>query len=94
MGRNRKPVVCADGFRMSVQANDRGAYCTPRYKPGPYSAVEVGYPSCCDRDLIPYAEDPSKPTKTVYGWVPSSIIMKIIAKRGGMIDGELPPMGY
>jgi hypothetical protein len=48
-------ITCADGFRLSVIAGG-GAYCSPRpgmlpYDdvsddyPGPYQAVEVGYPS-------------------------------------------------
>jgi hypothetical protein len=48
-------ITCADGFKLSVIAGG-GAYCSPRpglspYDdvpddyPGPYVAVEVGYPS-------------------------------------------------
>jgi hypothetical protein len=48
-------ITCADGFKLSVIAGG-GAYCSPRpglslYDdvpddyPGPYAAVEVGYPS-------------------------------------------------
>jgi len=38
------PIVCADGVTLSVQATN-SHYCTPRTDYGPYSAVEVGYPS-------------------------------------------------
>ena len=91
--KRRKKIVCADGFTMSVQASEFN-YCSPRDNLGPYTEVEVGHPNQKDEDLMPYAESKDQPTKTVYGWVPSRIIMKIIAKRGGMVDGELPPMGY
>ena len=40
----RPRIVCADGFSLSVQASN-GHYCTPRSNYGPYSRVEVGYPS-------------------------------------------------
>jgi aspartate/methionine/tyrosine aminotransferase len=30
-----------------------------------------------------YAESPSNPTGTVYGWVPVEVISEVIAKRGG-----------
>ena len=45
---SRKPtrpqIRCYDNFRMSVQAS-RAHCCTPRDDHGPYSAVEVRYPS-------------------------------------------------
>ena len=42
--RLNRSVVCADGFRMSVQANET-AYCDPRDNTGPYTEVEVGFPN-------------------------------------------------
>ena len=84
-------VKCADGFSMSVQANRR-AYCSPRNDLGPYDCVEVGYPSSYDIYLRDYAEDPSRPTQTVYGYVPADIITMCIEAHGGLVGGELPPM--
>ena len=41
----RRPhVICEDGVRLSVQANAM-AYCEPRNDIGPYTSVEVGFPS-------------------------------------------------
>jgi len=40
----RPAIECIDGFMMSVQASSMH-YCTPRENQGPYSEVEVGYPS-------------------------------------------------
>jgi hypothetical protein len=84
-------VECADGFSMSVQANE-GAYCSPRDDQGPYTAVEVGFPSSYDYYLHEYAETPEKPTETVYGWVPADTVMMCIDAHGGMVGGELPPL--
>ena len=84
------PVVCADGFKMSVQASTLH-YCTPRYNRGPYSAVEVGFPSKAEPLLIKWAEDRDDLTNTVYGWVPADVVKRVIAKHGGMVGGQLPP---
>ena len=59
------------------------AYCEPRTDEGPWSAVEVGFPSEREELLMEYAEDPHRPTGTVYGWVPVEVISEVIAKRGG-----------
>ena len=41
----RPHIVCGDGIQLSVQASD-GHYCSPRINGrGPYSNIEVGYPS-------------------------------------------------
>ena len=86
-----KSVVCADGFEMSVQASD-GHYCIPRKDNAErYAAVEVGFPSIVESMLMPFCEDPSKPTETVYGYVPVEKVSLIIAKHGGIVSGELPP---
>ena len=87
--KNRKRIECADGFTMSVQANER-TYCEPRCNVGPYVSAEVGMPSHYDLHLNPYAEDRNRPTETVYGWVPAHIIRMVIDSHGGMIGGTLP----
>ena len=84
-------VACADGFMMSVQANNT-AYCYPRsddaYR---YESVEVGFPSSEEPMLTKYAEDPERPTDTVYSYVPVGVVTTLIAKHGGMVAGEVPP---
>ena len=82
-------VVCEDGFSMSVQAREF-CYCTPRNDTGPYHSVEVGYPSEKEALLMPWAETPSEPTDTVYGWVPVGVIRQVIEAHGGMVGGTLP----
>ena len=85
-----KRVTCDDGFSMSVQASV-SAYCTPRNDSGPYSEVEVGYPNCRDEMLIQYAENPDRPTETVYGYVPCLTVYMVITAHGGMTEGQVPP---
>lgn len=83
-------VICADGFSMSVQAHE-GAYCSPRIDNAErYATCEVGYPSRHEDLIMQFAEDPERPTETVYGWVPTEIISLVIAKHGGMLSGEVP----
>jgi hypothetical protein len=88
-------VVCSDGFKMSVQAHD-GAYCEPRTNnASSYSRVEVGFPSDAESLLMPWIDgDDSNPTGQVYGYVPSSVILEVIEKHGGLVSGELPPLRF
>ena len=87
--KKNKRVVCADGFTMSVQADDF-TYCLPRNDEGPYTAVEIGFPSDREELIIDWAEDKASPTQTVYGYVPSHIVSLVLAKHGGMVEGEVP----
>ena len=84
-------VVCADGFKMSVQAHD-GAYCSPRTNnASSYSEVEIGFPTAKEPLLMEYCEDREQPTHTVYAYVPAQVVTNVIAKHGGMVEGEVPP---
>lgn len=82
------PVVCKDGFVMSVQVGD-GLYCSPRdgYSKS-YDEMEIGYPSRIDRSLLRYAEEPKRPTRTVYGYVPVEVIDEVISNHGGFETDE------
>jgi len=83
-------VVCADGFTMSVQAH-AGAYCLPRMTGAPvYREVEVGFPNMEEPMLLEWAEEPQRPTDTVYAWVPVQVVTNVIAKHGGMVSGAVP----
>ena len=89
--RLNKEVECADGFKMSVQANQR-AYCSPRMDNAQsYEEVEVGFPTEREPLLMEYCEDPHDPTGTVYAWVPSQVVTNVIAKHGGIVAGDVPP---
>lgn len=75
-------VRCADGFHMSVQTG-RTHYCTPRDNDGPWTHVEVGFPSARAEQLMPYCEDPNDPTETVYACVPVELVVAVIDEHGG-----------
>ena len=51
-----------------------------------YTTVLRGYPSVIEEELLDYAEDRLRPTKTVYGYVPVGLVEKIINKHGGIAD--------
>ena len=84
---NREAIVCADGMTLSVQASS-GHYCTPREDDGPYSSVEVGYPSEAVPELLVYAESPETPTGTIYGYVPVELVDAAIAAHGGIVGSR------
>jgi hypothetical protein len=83
-----KRIECEDGFTFSCQAN-YGAYCAPRitiFRTHTffYTEMEIGYPSSHDELIQEYAESPEFPTQTVYGYVPVTVIEKLIEKHGGI----------
>lgn len=81
-------IVCADGTTLSVQAGEH-MYCTPRDNKGPYSSVEVGYPSAAPPEIWQqYAEEPDRPTDTVYAYVPIELVSFFIARHGGIDTGR------
>ena len=81
-----KALRCKDGFTMSVQASE-SHYCSPREDAAwPYGAFELGFPSEAEPLIAKYAETPEKPTETVYGWVPRSVVEAVIEKHGGLAD--------
>lgn len=82
----RPRVCCKDGFSVSVQGGDKYHYCVPRQHCNQYDEVELGFPSAADSLLKEYAEDPSDPTGTVYGYVPIEVVESLIEKHGGMIE--------
>ena len=88
--KQNKTVVCADGFRVSIQASE-SHYSIPRVDNAErYTEVELGYPSQVDQLIIDYAEDETNPTATVYGYVPSDIVYALLTKHGGVVEGDVP----
>jgi hypothetical protein len=83
-------IVCDDGFALSVQAAS-GLYCEPRDDVGPYTEVEVGFPTAKDPILTPYAESPDREDErdvrgripTVYPYIPLEKVFALIIKHGG-----------
>lgn len=83
---NRR-VVCADGFSISIQANN-GAYCQPRRDINDFSAyyeMELGFPNARDEFIAEYAETPSDLTGTVYPYVPRDIVEGLLNQHGGIV---------
>ena len=97
---SREPVVCADGFKVSIQASEFN-YCSPRENGHSviYTEVELGFPNREDNLIKEYVEDLSKDdedidyTDSVYPYVPSHIVALMIASHGGIIGGECPRLG-
>jgi hypothetical protein len=84
-------LYCKSGFSMSVQASKTN-YSSPRDNTGPYTAVEIGFPSAAEPLIIGYAEDQDNPTETIYGWVPAGLVKALIIKHNGIEEGEVPPL--
>ena len=82
----RHRICCKDGFSISVQGGTEFHYCSPRRHCNQYIEVELGFPSAADPLLEDYAEDPSDPTGTVYGYVPIEVVESLVEKHGGMIE--------
>lgn len=76
-------ITCKDGFQMSVQASATH-YCEPRDNFGPYTEVEVGFPSEVEDILMAYAENNEAYTDTVYPYTPIEIVLAVINKHGGV----------
>lgn len=77
-------IICEDGTALSVQASAM-YYAKPRTNRGPYTAVEVGFPSVAPPlAWKEYAEDWETPTDTVYGYVPLELVSLYIASHGGI----------
>lgn len=89
------PIVCADGFTMSVQAHGF-SYCTPRQDEGPHSHMEGGFPSSppLDPELLAAREnhwdEDGDPCDTVYPYVAREVFEREFALHGGIVEGRLP----
>lgn len=81
-------ILCADGLCMSVQTGP-SHYCSPRDGVGPWSSVEVGFPSRKVGAFMEYIDGGgSDPTETVYGYVPLSKVIAAIVEAGGLMSEE------
>jgi hypothetical protein len=69
---------------MSVQVGDGGLYCTPRNSVGPWSEVEIGYPSQVEPLLWPYTELPGRWTDAVYPYTPIEVAAAVCELHGGI----------
>ncbi len=77
-----KRIICKDGLVLSVQAS-RTHYCTPRTNHGPYSHVEVGYPTVTPPKSWRRYADGDYPND-VYACVPVELVATFIDSHGGI----------
>ena len=93
----REPVICADGFKVSIQASEFH-YCLPKVSGlyVIYTLVEVGFPNEEEELIAKWQASPEKhrPTYDVYPYVPAEVVSMMIAKHGGMVKGDCPRLGY
>lgn len=84
----RPRAHCKDGYSVSIQASEQH-YCHPRKNMlDQYDKVELGYPSCYDNELLPYAENPDWPENTVYASVPVNLLDLVLKKHGGIVEED------
>ena len=88
-----QPVICNDGFRMSVQAGEQ-LYSSPRsYTKEDYEEAEVGFPSehepLIDQYVERYSEEDLDFTQRVYPYVPCDVIDAVILKHGGIDESAV-----
>lgn len=77
-------LILTDGVSLSVQAGGH-SYSSPRDDKGPYTKVEVGFPSeTPPESWKEFAEDWDNPTNTVYGYIPLTMVMLYIGAHGGI----------
>ena len=78
-------VVCADGATISVQAS-RIHCCHPRDDEGPYTKVEVGFPTNVDEmpaSWKEYATDADQAVADIYAFIPIELVAQFIDEHGG-----------
>ena len=76
----RPAAKCGSGLVISIQAS-KFHYCLPCRDFGPYTEVEVGYPSIKPDELEKYREAGSE----VYPYVPIEVLEELIAANGGIV---------
>lgn len=77
------PVVCKDGFSMSVQAG-RYNYSEPADFVELYTELEVANVSYWEPRLMPYRELGGS---DIYVNVPAKVLAEVVADHGGVVRG-------
>lgn len=87
----RPHLVLGDGTKLSVQASAYH-YSLPKSSEGPYTHVEIGFPSRVIEKLLPYMEtylpeegENPVPTERVYAYVPVEVINSVLVDAGGIV---------
>ena len=81
-------IVCVDGESLSVQVGSN-LYCAPKNNEGPYTEVEVGFPSVSPPDTwARYFEgdwETDDHTGSVYAYVPVALVREFIEAHSGEV---------
>ena len=87
----RHPVVCVNGYVMSVQGSSQH-YCMPKENhANQYAEVE------CRLDKPPFPGPAWNAVKVcgdggdIYAYVPIQLVLDLIQENGGMRSGDMPP---
>ena len=78
----RKRIECADGTSLSVQVGS-SLYCNPRNDEGPWTHVEVGFPSVPPPATWEEYGELGKVESDVFCYVPVALVEEYIASHGG-----------
>lgn len=83
-------VECSNDVSLSIQVGSY-LYCKPRNDTGPWTHVEVGFPSeRPPQSWGGYCEDWNRPTETVYSYVPIEMVLDWINENGGATNVTEP----
>lgn len=83
-------ATCPDGWSVSIIAKS-GAYCSPRGDRGPWTHVELGFPTAHEPDLEVYKEPlQERHEDSVFPYVPVEVVEAILVKHGFVL-AELRP---
>ena len=80
-----KPLLMTDGTIISVQASS-GHYCSPKS-----DNPDKGYGSV---EILIYNDAEGFNNNTPENWMPVADLMKLIAKHGDIIGGQLPALNF
>lgn len=82
------PVICADGFWISIQASGHH-YCRPRNTfedATAYTAFELGFPSVPEEALREYSvKNADDLVNCVYAYVPRNVVEEMLDRHGGIV---------
>lgn len=82
---SRPSAICADGYRVSIQASSEPiVHCWPHEDTDRYTHVMLISPSCEDAELVPYRSDPEV-HGGFYFFVPVRVMDKVLEKHGGIV---------
>ena len=79
-----KLATLGDGQHISIQAS-ACHYCLPREDRGPWTHVELGFPTFIPELVMHYCKEPERPMDTVYGYVPIGLVDSLVNLHGGIV---------